>query len=284
MERIDAHQHYWNPARGDYDWMPKDDPVLARVYGPADLAPELAAQGIGRTVLVQAAATVAETDYLLGIADATPSVAGVVGWVDFERPEDRAVLERLAGHPKFLGVRPMIQDIPDVDWLLREDVQWGFQAITDLGLSFDALGFSRHLGNFLEILKRYPEIRVVLDHCMKPAIRSHSPEVYGPWAEGMTRLAEETGACVKLSGLVTEAREGWTVENLRPYADHVLAAFGPERVMWGSDWPVCRLRCEYSDWLRAAEALTAGLSNPDRARVFGGTAAEFYRLGPNSAG
>lgn len=280
MERIDAHQHYWNPARGDYDWMPQDDPVLARVYGPADLAPELAAQGIGRTVLVQAAATVAETDYLLGIADATPSVAGVVGWVDFERPEDRAVLERLAGHPKFLGVRPMIQDIPDVDWMLREDVQWGFRAVTDLGLSFDALGFSRHLGNFLKILKSYPEMRVVLDHCMKPEIRNPSPEVFAPWAEGMTRLAEETGACVKLSGLVTEARMGWTVDDLRPYADHILAAFGPDRVMWGSDWPVCRLRCEYSDWLRAAEALTAGLSDPDRARIFGGTAAEFYRLGP----
>ena len=283
MERIDAHQHYWNPARGDYDWMPKDDPVLARVYCPADLAPELAAQGVGRTVLVQAAATVAETEYLLGIADATPSVAGVVGWVDFERPGDLAALERLARHPKFLGVRPMIQDIPDADWMLREDVQWGFRAVTDLGLSFDALGFAIHLENFLKILKRYPDMRVVLDHCMKPRIRAHSPGVFGPWADGMTRLAVETGACVKLSGLVTEAREDWMVEDLRPYADHILAAFGPRRVMWGSDWPVCRLRGEYAHWRQAAESLVAELSAEDRARIFGGTAAEFYRLGPHPA-
>lgn len=284
MDQIDAHQHYWNPARGDYDWMPKEDPVLARTYGPADLAPELAAHGIGRTVLVQAAATVAETEYLLGIADATPSVAGVVGWVDFERPEDLPVLKRLAGHPKFLGVRPMIQDIPDADWMLREDVQWGFRAVVDLGLSFDALGFPVHLGNFLKILKRYPGMRVVLDHCMKPRIRAHSPGVFGPWADGMTRLARETGACLKLSGLVTEAREDWTAEDLRPYADHVLAAFGPERIMWGSDWPVCRLRGEYADWRRAAQALTSGLNTSDRAWVFGGTAAEFYRIGSPPVG
>ncbi len=278
MEQIDAHQHYWNPARGDYVWMPKDDPVLARTYGPADLAPELAAHGIGRTVLVQAAATVAETEYLLGIADATPSVAGVVGWVDFERPGDLSVLRRLAGHPKFLGVRPMIQDIPDVDWMLREDVQWGFRAVAELDLSFDALGFPAHIGNFLKILKRYPEMRVVLDHCMKPRIRGHSPGTFGPWADDMARLAGETGACLKFSGLVTEAREDWTAEDLRPYAEHVLSAFGPKRIMWGSDWPVCRLRGEYSDWRRAAEALTSDLSAADRARIFGGTAAEFYRI------
>ncbi|WP_347312118.1 amidohydrolase family protein [Defluviimonas sp. SAOS-178_SWC] len=283
MEQIDAHQHYWNPARGDYDWMPNDNPVLARTYGPADLAPELAAYGIGRTILVQAAATVAETEYMLGIADATPTVAGVVGWVDFERPEDLAVLRRLAGHPKFLGVRPMIQDIPDVDWMLREDVQWGFRALSDLGLTFDALGLSIHLSNFLKISKLYPDLRIVLDHCMKPEIRGHSPGVFGPWADGMSRLATETHACLKLSGLVTEAREDWTVEDLRPYADHVIAAFGPTRIMWGSDWPVCRLRGEYADWRRAAESLLSGLAEVDRARIFGGTATEFYQITPHRA-
>ncbi len=280
MIQIDAHQHYWNPARGDYDWMPKDDPVLYRTYGPGDLAPERAAHGIVRTVLVQAAATVGETEYLLGIADATPSVAGVVGWIDFENTDDIFQLKRLAGHPKFLGVRPMIQDIPDDDWMLREDVQWGFRAVSDLGLTFDALGFPRHLANFLTILKRYPKMRVVLDHCMKPQIRDHSEENFHFWADGMSRLAEETAACVKFSALVTEAKADWTVEDLRPYAAHVFAAFGPERIMWGSDWPVCRLRCEYSGWRQAAEDLTSGLDPEDRARVFGGTAAEFYRLTP----
>jgi hypothetical protein len=149
-------------------------PVLARPYGPADLAPQLAAHDITHTVLVQAAATVDETEYMLGIADATPHVAAVVGWIDFEKPSDLAHLKRLAQHPKFAGVRPMIQDIPDDDWMLRDDVQWAFRAVSDLGLTFDALGFPRHLANFHTILTRYPDLRVVVDHCMKPQIRDHS--------------------------------------------------------------------------------------------------------------
>lgn len=276
--QIDAHQHFWHPARGDYDWMPKDDPVLARPYGPADLAPHLALHDIGGTVLVQAAATVNETEYMLGIADATGHVKAVVGWIDFEQPAQRATLARLAAHPKFRGVRPMIQDIPDDDWMLREDVQWGFRAVADLGLSFDALGFPRHLANFLTIFRRYPDLRVVVDHCMKPQIRLHGNESFRAWAEGIARIAGETGAFCKFSALVTEAAPGWTVADLAPYAEHVLAVFGPERVMWGSDWPVCRLRAEYGAWRAAAEALTRGLSPVSRARVFGGTAAAFYRL------
>ncbi|MFQ5624433.1 MAG: amidohydrolase family protein [Paracoccaceae bacterium] len=278
-EMIDAHQHYWDPKRGDYDWMPMDNPILARKYTPADLAPSLDTHGISKTVLVQAAATVYESEYLLGIADATPSVAGVVGWIDFERPSDLEHLKRLAQHPKFLGVRPMIQDIPDVDWMLRDDVQWGFRAVTDLDLTFDALGFPPHLANFLTILKRYPDMRTVIDHCMKPQIRDHAqgPHVFQDWAAGMSRLAE-TGACCKFSGLVTEASEDWTVDDLRPYAAHVLSAFGPSHVMWGSDWPVCRLRASYDRWRETAEELTSELSDADRAEVFGGTASRFYGL------
>ncbi len=201
--------------------------------------------------------------------------AGVVGWVDFEKPGDRAQLERLAKHPKFLGVRPMIQDIADVDWMLRDDVQWGYRALVDLDLTFDALGFPRHLANFHTILTRYPGMRVVIDHCMKPQIRDRA---FADWAPGMARLAKDTGACVKLSGLVTEASDGWTVEDLKPYADHVLEAFGPERVMWGSDWPVCQLQASYDRWREVAEALTDHLGADEKARVFGGTAVEFYRL------
>ena len=278
MTRIDSHQHFWQPKRGDYGWMPMDDAVLARPYAPADLAPQLDECGIERTVLVQAAPTVAETEYMLGLADAGDRVAGVVGWVDFERPEDRKTLERLSAHPKFLGIRPMIQDIPDDDWMLREDVQWGFAAVSDLGLTFDALGFPRHLANFLTIFTRYPDMRVVVDHCMKPQIRDHSDGNFRFWAEGMARIADGTGAYCKLSGLVTEADPDWTVADLRPYADHVLEVFGPERVLWGSDWPVCRLRGEYADWFAAAQALTEGLSGAERERVFGGTAAAFYGI------
>jgi L-fuconolactonase len=278
--RIDAHQHFWNPARGDYDWMPRDNAVLNRVYLPEDLAPRLAEAGIAKTVLVQAAASVEETEYMLGIADTTDTVAAVVGWIDFEDRSHLRHLERLRDHPKFVGVRPMIQDIPDVDWMLRDDVQWAYAALVDLDLTFDALGFSRHLGNFLTLLKRYPKLRVVVDHCMKPQVRDHGTarEELAFWANGMARIARETGAYCKLSGLVTEANDGWSVEDLRPYAARLLASFGPDRMMWASDWPVCLLSASYADWRQAAEALTGGLSEADRDEIFGGAAARFYRI------
>lgn len=277
MDRIDAHQHYWHPGRGDYDWMPMDNATLARPYFPSDLDPMLARHGIARTVLVQAAATVHETEYMLGIADATPSVAKVVGWIDFEDPEHRAHLERLARHPKFAGVRPMIQDIPDDDWMLKPEVDWAYGALVELDLTFDALGFPRHLKNFHTILTRHPGMRVVVDHCMKPQIRSHSHESFAHWAEGMGRIAEDTQAFCKLSGIVTET-DGWSLDKLRPYVAHVLEVFGPDRVMWGSDWPVCQLEASYDAWIGAAEALTWHLTESERDAIFGGTAARFYRL------
>jgi L-fuconolactonase len=276
--QIDAHQHFWQPKRGDYGWMPADDPVLTRPYAPQDLWPALQAAGVAGTVLVQAAPTVHETEYMLGIADATPWVKGVVGWVDFEAPGDLMPLQRLALHPAFKGVRPMIQDIADDAWMHRDDVQWGYRALIDLDLTFDALGFPRHLGHFLQLLQRYPDLRVVVDHCMKPQIRSHSAASFQYWADGMARIAGETGAFCKFSALITEANADWRVADLKPYVDHVLAVFGPKRVMWGSDWPVCRLRGEYADWRAAALALTADVSAADRAMIFGGTACAFYRL------
>ena len=274
---IDAHQHYWNPKRGDYDWMPMDDPVLTRAFYPEDLIPTLDRHGIAQTVLVQAAASVEETEYMLGIADVTPSVAAVVGWVDFEDPTHLAHLERLQRHPKFRGVRPMIEFIADDDWMIRDDVQWAFAALAELDLSFDAVGFPRHLKNFHTILCRYPEMRAVVDHCMKPQIRDHSDENFRHWADGMCAIAEDTSAVCKFSGLVTEC-SGWSREQLEPYATHVIEVFGPARLMWGSDWPVCQMQASYDDWRVAAEALTSGLPEADRAAIFGGTARTFYRI------
>lgn len=278
--KIDAHQHFWQPARGDYGWMPKDNETLNRAYAPSDLQEHLAGLGIDGTVLAQAAATVQETEYMLGLADATPFIKGVVGWIDFEDPSHIAHLERLAKHPKFLGVRPMIQDIPDVDWMLRDDVQWAYRAIVDLDLTFDALGFPQHLPNFLTLIARYPDMRVVYDHCMKPQIRDQraGKDAFSEWADGMSRLARETSGCCKLSGLVTEADDGWSADDLRPFAEHVLEAFGADRVMWGSDWPVCRLQSEYASWHDVAQSFACHLSKGDRAEIFGGTATRFYRL------
>ena len=277
--QIDAHHHFWNPARGDYGWMPEDNEILYRSYGPADMAPNLAAAEIDHTVLVQAAPSIEESEYLLGIADATPHVRAVTGWIDFEDPAQLSQLERLAGHPKFKAVRPMIQDIPDDGWMLRKDVQWAFEAVSGLGLRFEALGMPRHIDNFLTIFRRYPDMKAVIDHCMKPRIAEHSQARFDSWADGMARLAGKTPAFCKFSALITEATSDWTVEDLRPYVDHVIEAFGADRVMWGSDWPVCRLAGEYMDWRNAALKLTANRSDTEKAAIYGQTANRFYDLG-----
>ncbi|MHA1527771.1 MAG: amidohydrolase family protein [Alphaproteobacteria bacterium] len=271
---VDAHHHLWSLARGDYGWMednPGVDPIR-RDYGPADYDPIRKAHGIDATVLVQAAPTVAETRYLLGLAETTGWIAKVVGWVDFEQPGDRAELERLARHPNFAGVRPMIQDIADLDWMHRADVQWGYDAVRDLDLTFDALGFPPHLDNFLRLFERYPDMRVVVDHCMKPQIRD---QAFDGWARGLERIARETSVCCKLSGLFTEAAPGCSGLDVRPYAEHVLSVFGASRVMWGSDWPVLALNGDFTGWRAAAAAC---VPEADRSAVFGGTAARFYRI------
>jgi L-fuconolactonase len=269
--KIDAHQHFWNPARGDYDWMESEGAKpLRRTIMPQDLAPHLKAHGIDKTVLVQAAPTIAETDYMLGIADATESVAKVVGWVDFESRDDLKQLTRLKQHPKFAGVRPMIQDLPDPEWMHRADVQWAFAAIVDLDLTFDALGFPIHLDAFRRLFDYYPTMRTVIDHCLKPVIRD---DQYEPWATKMAAIALHTPVFCKLSGIVTEAKPGWTVETLKPYARHVLASFGKTRVMWGSDWPVLELNGSYASWHDAAQMIVGQSSE-----VFGGTAARFYQI------
>ncbi len=287
MTKIDAHQHFWNPARGDYNWMPMDNPTLARTYSVSDLECELRNAGVRQTVLIQAAPTVHETEYMLGIADSSPFVAGVVGWIDFEDKGDLRTLERLANHPKFVGVRPMIQDIPDDGWMLRGDVQWAFSAAADLGLTFDALGYPRHIANFAKLFQRHPDMRAVIDHCLKPAIACHTDETFRKWADGISRIADDTSACCKISGLLTEAGDNPNACVLRPYIGHVLDKFGPERLMWGSDWPVCLQKTGYTEWLRTAENLIMadggnechrGHDISDRGRIFGRTAAEFYSL------
>jgi L-fuconolactonase len=272
--KIDAHQHFWNPARGDYGWMESEGAKpLRRTIMPQDLQPHLAAYGIDRTVLVQAAPSVNETEFLLGIADATDVVAKVVGWVDFENRDDLKHLSRLKKHPKFAGVRPMIQDLPDPEWMLRKDVQWAFAAIIDLDLTFDALGFPIHLDPFRKLFDTYPRMRTVIDHCMKPVIRE---DQYEPWAAKMSAIARYTPVFCKLSGIATEARPGWTMETLKPYAQHVISSFGADRVMWGSDWPVLELNGSYATWHDAAQSIVG--QREQYAKIFGGTAAKFYRI------
>ncbi len=278
--RIDAHQHFWRVARGDYGWLTADGfPALYRDFGPGDLAPLLAGAGVELTVLVQAAPTSAETCWLLELAAKTPFVAGVVGWADFEAPDAARVIEDLARAPKLVGLRPMLQDLPDDAWIVRPAIAPAVEALAAAGLRLDALVRPRHLPHLARFLAARPDLPVVIDHGAKPDIVGGA---LAGWADAMRAIARDTRACCKLSGLVNEAAASWTAADLRPYADVLLEAFGPARLMWGSDWPVVNLAGGYAAWRSAAEALTEALPAEDRDRIFGGTAAAFYGLAPSA--
>ena len=273
--RIDAHQHFWRLDRGDYGWLAPTLRPLYRDYLPRDLAPHLDAAGIAATILVQAAPTEAETRFLLEIARSTPFVAGVVGWVDMEAPD---VAERLAalvtlGGGYLKGIRPMIQDIADPQWILSPRLDRAFDALEVLGLRFDALVRPVHLEPLLRRLERRPNLKVVIDHAAKPDIAAGAKL---DWSVRLASLAARTTARCKLSGFLTEARVGAELGDLAPFVEQVVAAFGPERIMWGSDWPVLNLASDYSTWHAMAERLVAGLSARERALIFGGVAAQFY--------
>lgn len=275
--QIDAHQHYWNPARGDYGWLTPDLAPLYRTFGPPELAPLRERAGVSRTVVVQAAPTVEETRYLLGLAREEDSIAGVVGWVPMLDADAPALIAELGREPKFKGVRPMLQDLPDDEWIANPALKPAVDALIAHDLAFDALIFTRHVEALETFIKRFAQLRVVIDHGAKPPIRDGGAG-WQAWAEGITRLAQLPHVHCKLSGLATEAAQGWTETTLRPYVDHLLAAFGPKRLMWGSDWPVLNLNGDYLLWHSIAAQLLASLSDAERDAVFGGNAAAFYRL------
>ena len=274
MIGVDAHQHFWRIARGDYGWLPAH-PKIHRDCLPADLTPLLKGADISKTILVQAAPTRAETEFLLGLARETPFVAGVVGWIDFEAPEAAEDVARAAADPLLVGLRPMIQDLPIDDWMLSPALTHVFRAMATAGLRLDALVKPRHLAHLRKFLARHRELRVVIDHGAKPHIRSGEIE---HWAREMRAIAQDTPAFCKLSGLATEADEDWSDDDLRPYVDVLLESFGPQRLMWGSDWPVVNEGSGFTRWHEAAVALTAHLSPGERDAIFGGTALAFYGL------
>ena len=274
--RIDAHQHFWRPSRGDYGWLtPQAHPAICRKFLPADLEPLLLDAGIERTVLVQAAATVAETEYLLALAAETPFVAGVVGWADLEARNAAQQIAALAQQSKLVGLRPMLQDLDDDAWISRPAVETSLDAVEAEGLRFDALVTPRHVPHLARCLSARPGLRAVIDHAAKPDIAGRALD---GWATQMRAIAADTGAYCKLSGLVTETGGKWTEEDLKPYVDVLLEAFGPARLMWGSDWPVVNEAGGYAAWHSAAWALAEGCSRDERDLIFGGAAQAFYGL------
>ncbi|GAA2489112.1 amidohydrolase family protein [Streptomyces longisporus] len=275
---VDAHHHVWDLAVRDQDWIPESSP-LRRNFTLADLAPEAQAAGVDRTILVQTITVPEETPEFLALAAAHDLVAGVVGWTDLTRPDitdELARLRELPGGHCLKGIRHQVQGEPDPEWLLRPDVRRGLAAVADAGLVYDLVVLPHQLPACVRAAAALPQLAFVLDHLGKPPIASGTLK---PWATDLQALAALPNTTAKLSGLVTEAApDSWTVDDLRPYTDTALEAFGPTRLMFGSDWPVCTERTTYGEVLSVTQTLTAGLDAAARADVFHGTATRVYGL------
>jgi L-fuconolactonase len=279
--RIDAHQHFWDPARYTYPWMAGDamDPVR-RAFGPDDLRPGLRAAHIDATILVQTLSSLAETREFLQLAAATDIVRGVVGWVDLTAPSVGDDLDELIAGPygrRLVGVRHQVHDEPDPDWLRRSDVRRGLAAVQHRGLAYDLLIRARELLAATDVVRRFPALPFVLDHIAKPRIAAGRDD---PWMSGMPALAAEPNVSAKLSGMVTEADwAAWTPDDLRPFVGRVVDWFTPQRLLFGSDWPVCLLAGSYEAVLSGLTTVLPAMSEGESEQVFGGNAERIYRIG-----
>ena len=277
---VDAHHHLWDPARRDYPWMTGDAAALRRPIGLDDLRATVEPLGVVATVAVQAATTEEETVELLALAAASGGlVAGVVGWVDLTAPdtgERLSALREAPGGERLVGIRHAVHDEPDPGWIERDDVARGLRAVAQAGLPYDLLLFPEHLPAAARIAAALPELRLVVDHGAKPHIAAGERE---PWSSDLAALAAHERVHCKLSGLVTEADpRGWREQDVESYAGRLLELFGPERLMFGSDWPVCTLAASYAEVLDLARSALAGLGDAERDAVLAGTARRFYGL------
>jgi L-fuconolactonase len=277
---IDAHHHFWDPDRGDYGWLSGPFQPIRRVFGPSDLAPSIAACGIAGTVLVQTWHSLEESRDYLAIADATDFVAGVVAWVDLTDPavaETLAALKASTAGKWLVGIRHLLHLEPDPAWLLRPDARRGLAAVAEAGLVYDLVGNTSHLPAMLQTVADFPQLRFVLDHIAKPDIKGG---VRQPWTALMHGFADHRAhVWCKLSGMITEADwERWTPGDLQPYVAEVLRIFGPERCMFGTDWPVCLVVGSYARVIGALRDCLAALHPEEQAQIFGRSAIEAYRL------
>lgn len=276
FEMIDSHQHFWQVGRFDYPWMGAHNSVLYRDYLPEQLKPILAANGVEKTVLVQASNSVEESRWLLELTEEHSFIAGVVGWVDLMSDEVEQQLDELAAHPKFKGVRHLVESEPDDEWLLQPKVINGLNRLSENGLSYDLLVHTRHLKQIPALVEQCPELSLVIDHMAKPQIaKSEFEEWYG----ALKIVAGNPSIYCKLSGLVTEANwENWQTSDLTPYVEAALELFGPGRMMFGSDHPVCLLASSYERVLESFREILGSLHDDDKERIFATNAQEFYRL------
>ncbi|HXI26283.1 MAG TPA: amidohydrolase family protein [Pyrinomonadaceae bacterium] len=273
---IDSHQHFWQVGRFDYPWMTAEVELLCRDYLPDILEPILQRNGVAQTVLVQASNSVEETLWLLKLAEENPFIAGVVGWVDLQSESTAQELDALTTRSKLKGIRHLVESEPADDWITQASVVRGLRELGQRGLTYDLLVHPRHLKYATEVVAQCPDTRFVVDHMAKPPIKS---EAIGEWARELKPLAAFPNVSCKLSGLVTEANlSDWRVEDLKPYVETALEYFGPERMMFGSDWPVCLVAATYERVLGAFQTSLAHLNEDERRRIFSDNAVEFYRL------
>ncbi len=273
--RIDSHQHFWSYNPGEYPWIKPKWPIR-RSFLPETLAVELQASQIDGCVAVQARQTLRESEWLLELADRHPFIKGVVGWVDLRAPEVAIQLEALAAHAKFVGVRHVLQDEPDDNYMLDADFQRGISQLQSFDLKYDLLIFPRQLPAAFKLVSAFPEQPFVLDHIAKPPIKEATLE---PWRGRLQKLATLPNVYCKVSGLITEADWGrWQPSQFRPYLDVVFEAFGPDRVMFGSDWPVALLAGTYLQAYELVREYVAPMGPGIEAGFFGGNAAKFYQL------
>lgn len=274
--RIDAHHHFWRFNTKEYCWITDAMSVLRRDFLPEHLAAEIRAAGVDGVVTVQARQNAAETPWLLELAAANDFIRGVVGWVPLVSPTVADDLARLAANRKLKAVRHVLQGEPDDEYMLRADFNAGIAALKQFALAYDILIFERHLPATLKLVDRHPDQVFVVDHIAKPRIREG---VLQPWKDRITELARRPNVYCKLSGMVTEADwKAWTPQKLQPYAEVVLEAFSPRRVMFGSDWPVCLLATTYRRWTETVEGFVAALSPAEQDRIWSATAIEAYGL------
>ncbi len=274
--KIDAHHHFWHYDPVEYDWIDESMQRIRRNFLPADLRPEIQAAKIDGGISVQARQTLAETEWLLNLSDENEFIHGVVGWVPLVEQNVGDTLEVLGMHPKLCAVRHVVQGEPDDDFILREDFNRGISLLQDLGLAYDILIFERHLPQTITFVDRHPNQIFVVDHIAKPRIGEN---LFEPWRKYIAQLARRTNVYCKVSGMVTETKYGnWTRAQLLPYWETVLEAFGPRRLMFGSDWPVCLVACEYQRWYETVKAFSIQLSKDEQNALFGLTATEAYSL------
>ena len=272
---IDSHQHFWDPARGDYGWL-RPGEILYRTFQPDDLAPLLQAAGVQGSILVQAAPTVAETDYLLHLARVHPWILGVVGWIDLAALDISHRIAERARDPLFVGVRPMLQDLADRSWILKPALSAGIEALRDRALVFDALVRADQLPAIVTLADRHSKLAIVLDHAGKPPFGD--VPALARWRTEMSSLAKRDNVACKLSGLVTELPDGTAIDSVGWCIDVLIDLFGPDRLLWGSDWPVATTAIDYAGWLdRCRERVAAQLPGQHDA-IFGGNARRIYRL------